>query len=36
MSEAYTVYLRSGEKVLLMQRSDEVSDFPVHGMEFTA
>ena len=28
MSEAYTVYLRSGEKVLLMQRSDEVSDFP--------
>ena len=36
MSEAYTVYLRSGEKVLLMQRSDEVSDFPgawdgIHG-----
>tara|TARA_B110001454_G_scaffold218000_1_gene244738 strand:- start:40 stop:906 length:867 start_codon:yes stop_codon:yes gene_type:complete len=28
MSEAYTVYLRSGEKVLLMQRSDEVADFP--------
>ncbi len=28
MSEAYTVYLRSGEKVLLMQRSDEVGDFP--------
>ena len=37
MSEAYTVYLRSGEKVLLMQRSDEVSDFPgawdgIHGI----
>ena len=28
MSEAYTVYIRSGEKVLLMQRSDEVADFP--------
>tara|TARA_B100001094_G_scaffold286458_1_gene301285 strand:- start:2063 stop:2929 length:867 start_codon:yes stop_codon:yes gene_type:complete len=28
MSEAYTVYIRSGEKVLLMQRSDEVGDFP--------
>ena len=37
MSEAYTVYLRSGEKVLLMQRSDEASDFPgawdgIHGI----
>ena len=37
MSEAYTVYLRSGEKVLLMQRSDEVADFPgawdgIHGI----
>ena len=37
MSEAYTVYLRSGESVLLMQRSDEVSDFPgawdgIHGI----
>ena len=28
MSEAFTVYIRSGEKVLLMQRSDEVADFP--------
>ena len=28
MSEAYPVYIRSGEKVLLMQRSDEVADFP--------
>ena len=28
MSEAYTVYIRSGEKILLMQRSDEVADFP--------
>lgn len=28
MSEAFTVYLRSEEKVLLMQRADEVSDFP--------
>ena len=28
MSEAYTVYLRNEEKVLLMQRSDEVADFP--------
>ena len=28
MSEAYTVYIRSGEKGLLMQRSDEVADFP--------
>ena len=28
MSEAFTVYLRSGEKTLLMQRSDEVADFP--------
>ena len=28
MSEGYTIYLRSGEKVLLMQRSDEVGDFP--------
>ena len=28
MSEAYTVYIRSGEKVLLMQRSDEGADFP--------
>ena len=28
MSEAFTVYLRSEEKVLLMQRADEVGDFP--------
>jgi len=28
MSEAFTVYLRSGEKTLLMQRADEVGDFP--------
>ena len=28
MSEAFTVYLRSAEKVLLMQRADEVADFP--------
>ena len=28
LSEAFTVYLRSGEKVLLMQRADEVADFP--------
>ena len=28
MSEAFTVYLRSGERVLLMQRADEVADFP--------
>ena len=28
MSEAYTVYIRSGEKNLLTQRSDEVADFP--------
>ena len=27
-SEAYSVYIRSGEKILLMQRSDEVADFP--------
>ena len=37
MSAAYTVYLLSGEKVLLMQRSDEVADFPgawdgIHGI----
>jgi len=28
VSEAFTVYLRSEEKVLLMQRADEVGDFP--------
>ena len=28
MSEAFTAYLRSGEKVLVMQRADEVADFP--------
>lgn len=28
MSEAFTIYIRSGEKVLLMQRADEVADFP--------
>ncbi|MEC7694849.1 MAG: transcription elongation factor Spt5 [Candidatus Thermoplasmatota archaeon] len=28
MSEAFTVYLWNEEKVLLMQRSDEVADFP--------
>jgi len=28
LSEAFTVYIRSGERVLLMQRADEVSDFP--------
>ena len=31
MSESFTVYIRSGEKVLLMQRSDEVADFPGAG-----
>jgi transcriptional antiterminator NusG len=28
MSEAFTVYLRNAENVLLMQRADEVGDFP--------
>ena len=28
MSEAFTVYLRNEEKVLLMQRADGISDFP--------
>ena len=28
MSEAFTIYIRSGERVLLMQRADEVADFP--------
>ena len=28
MSDAYVVYIRHGEKVLIMQRADEVADFP--------
>tara|TARA_B100002052_G_scaffold294731_1_gene319990 strand:+ start:358 stop:1224 length:867 start_codon:yes stop_codon:yes gene_type:complete len=28
LSEAFTIYIRSGERVLLMQRADEVADFP--------
>lgn len=28
MSDAFTIFLRSAEKVLLMQRADEVNDFP--------
>ena len=28
MSDAFVVYVRHGEKVLIMQRSDEVADFP--------
>ena len=28
MSDTFTIFLRSAEKVLLMQRADEVNDFP--------
>ena len=28
MSDAFVVYVRYGEKVLILQRSDEVADFP--------
>ena len=28
MSDAFVVYVRHGEKVLIMQRADEVADFP--------
>tara|TARA_B100000287_G_scaffold259628_1_gene244212 strand:+ start:1257 stop:2147 length:891 start_codon:yes stop_codon:yes gene_type:complete len=28
LSESFTVFVRSGERVLLMQRADEVADFP--------
>ena len=28
MSDAFVAYIRHGEKVLLMQRADEVADFP--------
>ena len=28
MSDAFVVYVRRGEKVLIMQRADEVADFP--------
>ena len=28
MSDAFVVYVRHGEKVLILQRSDEVADFP--------
>ena len=28
MSDAFVAYIRHEEKVLLMQRADEVSDFP--------
>ena len=28
MSDAFTVYIRNGESVLLMQRADGVADFP--------
>ena len=35
MSDAFVAYIRHEEKVLLMQRADEVSDFPVRGMEST-
>ena len=28
MSDAFVAYVRHGEKVLIMQRSDEVADFP--------
>ena len=28
MSDAFTVYIRNAESVLLMQRGDSVSDFP--------
>ena len=38
MSDAFVVYVRHGEKVLIMQRADEVADFPgawdgVYGLE---
>ena len=28
MSDVFTVYIRNGESVLLMQRADGVADFP--------
>jgi len=28
MSDAYVAYVRCGERVLIMQRADEVADFP--------
>ena len=28
MSDAFVVYVRHDEKVLIMQRADEVADFP--------